>query len=289
MMTPSLRIGSLTEPSNIRLVSQVEIDEVPVPGEPSKANTCKSEGDIKQFRPYPLARFCPASESVENYNQSAHGGDHSENIEKVQERSAAAAQVSDVVCAGNEYEPPNCKEQIHNANDADRQPQALLRGSQVQLPSIVPANGRPHGPEEYRKRNEDQARHDDGHVEILVVRHAGAFKNEERIIDGELHPAIRILVKSNQILPVDLAVEKRGDFLVAFQLSIGVLERVNAEGAIGIGKCLRLTKELCDFKEGFLPALAGDRKAGDLLRVRICAGYCRRRWRRSEIARETLL
>src|SRR2546430_16380823 len=81
MMTPSLRIGSLTEPSNIRLVSQVEIDEVPVPGEPSKPNTCKSEGDIKQFRPYPLARFCPASESVENYNQSAHGGDHSENID----------------------------------------------------------------------------------------------------------------------------------------------------------------------------------------------------------------
>src|SRR6266705_1680199 len=140
MMTQSKRIGSLTQRSNIRLVSQVEIDEVPVPDEPGKANTCKSEGDIKQFRPYPLARLCPASERVENYNQSAHGGDHSENLEKVQERIAAAAQVSDVVCAGNEYEPPSYKDQIHDANEADSQPQALFGGSQVQLRSIVPAN-----------------------------------------------------------------------------------------------------------------------------------------------------
>src|SRR6266478_1066476 len=190
MVTLSMRIGPLTEPSKLRLVSQVEIDEVPVPDEPGKANTCKSERDIKQFRPYPLARLCPASERVENYNQSAHGGDHSDNLEEVQERIAAAAQVRDVVCAGNEYEPPSYKDQIHNANEADSQPQALFGGSQVQLRSIVPAHGGPHRPEEYRKCNEDQARHDDGHVEILVVRHAGAFKNEERIIDGELHPAI---------------------------------------------------------------------------------------------------
>src|SRR5437879_8899608 len=127
MMSLSMRIGSLTEPSNIRLVSQVEIDEVPVPDEPGKANACKSERDIKQFRPYPLARLCPASERVENYNQSAHGGDHSETLVKVQERIAAAAQVSDVVCGGKEYEAPNCKGRIHRADDPARTPQKLVR------------------------------------------------------------------------------------------------------------------------------------------------------------------
>jgi len=47
-------------------------------------------------------------------------------------------------------------------------------------------------------------------------------------------------VKADEVLAVDLAVEKWRDLLVTFQLAIGAFEGIDAQGAIGIERNLRL-------------------------------------------------
>src|SRR5258708_11275638 len=88
-------------------------------------------------------------------------------------------------------------------------------------------------------------------------------------------------MEGNVLLPVDLPVQERGDFGIALQFSVGALEGIDTESAVGVEDDFWFAKEFGKFDERIFASPAGNVKASRLLGVFLGAGH-RDRGRRSK-------
>src|ERR1700730_149689 len=135
-------------PSKARLVVKIEVDEVPVPDKPGKADASDRHDDVKNFCPDPPAGFGPAVERIDEDDQGTESTQDSNELGEIQEGIAAAAEVCDVVGARDKDGPGDQEDQIQNPDDPHGEAQALLGRSEFQISSVVPAYGGADRPEQ---------------------------------------------------------------------------------------------------------------------------------------------
>src|ERR1041385_1709996 len=114
-VTLSIRKGPPVPPGRTSIV-KIEVDKVPVPGEPGEADAGQSQQNIGQFGPNPAASFAPALEGVKEHDQRAQRSEEAHEVGEVKKGIATAAEVVNVVHARNKNHPAQQASQIDQAD-----------------------------------------------------------------------------------------------------------------------------------------------------------------------------
>src|SRR5436309_475930 len=100
-------------------VVEIEVDQIPVPDEPGKAEAAKSQGDVEDLGPDPVVGSEPALKSVVEHDESGNGGKQAHGLQQVQKWIHFAIEVGDIIGLREEENPGAEKQQIDDADDSN--------------------------------------------------------------------------------------------------------------------------------------------------------------------------
>src|SRR5947209_14558470 len=93
-------------------VVEIEVDQVPMPDEPGKAEAAKSQRNVENPGPNPVIGFEPGLKSVVEHDERCDGCEQAYGLQQVQKWIHLAIEVGDVVGLREEQHPRAEKQQI---------------------------------------------------------------------------------------------------------------------------------------------------------------------------------